>query len=148
MKSFTPRAVAGLLLTLALVTLSSSAAIASDHRGSKSSNDNTTTTSPTETTFPFQNNDPSTANAQKTWREEMKAYRQARFAISEAFKSAVSSASAIYAAARVQANTAAARSTARAAYVLALTQAVAARDAALNTLGNPPAPKHARVTRR
>ena len=145
MKKHASRGVAGVALAAVLVVLSPSVAFASDHRGSGGSHDATTTTtsentSPTNTT---PTTDPtSPANERKTWHEEMVTYHAARLAINQAFKSAVSSAQAIYQSARTQANSAAARSTARAAYVLALTQAFASRDSALTTLGRPPSIRH------
>lgn len=78
----------------------------------------------------------------------MSTYHEARLAINQAFKSAVTSAQAIYQSARAQATSIAALSTARAAYVLALTQAVAARDAALVNLGRPPTFSHSRSSQR
>lgn len=147
MKMFASRGVAGLALVTILVVLSPSAAFASDHRGSSGNNDVTTTTAdttPATDTTPTTDS-PAPTNGRKNLHEELVTYHAARLAINQAFKSAVSSAQAIYQSARSQANTAAARSTARAAYVLALTQAVAARDSALTTLGRPPSMFHSRA---
>ena len=147
MKISASRGVAGLALATLLVVLSPSAAFASDHRGSSGGNVVTTTTTDTTSatdTAPATDS-PAPTNAQKAWHEELVTYHAARLAINQAFKSAVSSARAIYNSARSQANTAAARSTARATYVLALTQAVAARGSSLTTLGRPPSIVHSRA---
>ena len=137
MKAFVPRSVAGLALATVLVILSPSAVYASDRHGQ--SDTTTTTIDSTPTIDPTPTID-STAptNALKIWDEEMVSYHAARLAINKAFKRAVFSTQAVYHSARLRANTAAARSTARAAYILALTQAVAERDSELTILGRPP----------
>jgi len=89
-----------------------------------------TTTIPVTTT--------TTPNSLKSYHEALLAYFNARREIAETFKDAVSSAHATYEAATASATTGAQRSTARAAYDLAIAQAAAARSAALISLGNPP----------
>lgn len=145
MRRLASRSVGGLALAIALVALTPSSAFASDHRPTNSSRDATTTTvisPPSESSSTSDSSTPT--NDRKTWREEMSTYHAARVAINQAFKSAVTSAQAIYQSARAQASSVAALSTAHAAYVLALTQAVAARDSALVNLGRPPSNVHAR----
>ncbi|MHB1251582.1 MAG: hypothetical protein ACYC0I_05565 [Acidimicrobiales bacterium] len=144
MRRLASRSVGGLLLAVALVALSPASAFASDHRPTGDSRDATTTTVVTNSSNESSSTTDSSAPAtdRKTWREEMSTYHAARLAINQAFKSAVSSAQAIYQSARAQASSVAALSTARAAYVLALTQAVAARDSALVNLGRPPSIAH------
>jgi hypothetical protein len=87
-----------------------------------------TTTSTTTTTVATVKSHPRT----------LAAYRADRTAINQAFKWAVESAQTIFQQAKAQATTAAARSTARAAYELSLIQAAATRDNALTALGKPP----------
>jgi hypothetical protein len=65
-------------------------------------------------------------------------YKQARQVINQTFKNAVFTAQTIFQSAKGQATSASGRSTARAAYELALAQAVEARDIALTNLGKPP----------
>lgn len=149
MSRLASRSVGGLALAIALVALTPGSAFASDHRPTSSSRDATTTTmvvnAPSEGSSTSDSSTPT--NDRKTWREEMSSYHAARVAINQAFKSAVTSAQAIYQSARAQALSVAALSTAHAAYVLALTQAVAARDSALVNLGRPPSNMHARNSR-
>ncbi|MBW4078683.1 MAG: hypothetical protein HIU84_09295 [Acidobacteria bacterium] len=144
------RSVGGLLLATLLAVLSPAVAFGSDHRPSNDSHAGTTTT--ITTNAPDGSNSTSDSSTptsdRKNWREEMSTYHQARLAINQAFKSAISSAHAIYQSALAQATSVSGRSTARAAYVLALTQAVAARDAALINLGRPPSIVHARSSNR
>jgi hypothetical protein len=150
MKRCASRGVAGLALATVLVVLSPGVAFASDHRGSSGNSDATTTTTENTSsndTTPTTEPAPPTTD-RKTWHEEMVTYHAARLAINQAFKSAVSSAQAIYQSARTQATSAAARSTARAAYVLALTQAFASRDSALIALGRPPSLSHSPSSQR
>lgn len=87
----------------------------------------TSTTTTTTTTIPF-----------KARAHSLAAYRADRFAINQSFKWAMSAAQAVFQQAKDQATTAVARSTARAAYELALIQAAANRDSALTNLGKPP----------
>jgi hypothetical protein len=78
------------------------------------------------------------ANSPKTYRQAHAAYVAAREVIAQNFKNAVDAAQAAFVASRASATTGAQRSTARAAYALAIAQAAAARSAALISLGNPP----------
>jgi hypothetical protein len=148
MSRLASRSVGGLAFALVLVALTPGTAFASDHRPTNSSRDATTTTivlnAPIDGNSSSDSSTPT--NDRKSWREEMSTYHAARIAINQAFKSAVSSAQAIYQSARAQASSIAALSTAHAAYVLALTQAVAARDSALVNLGRPPSNTHTRVS--
>jgi hypothetical protein len=77
-------------------------------------------------------------NAAKTYRRALTAYRAARKEIAGTFKNAVLTAHNEYQAALSSATTGAQRSTARAAYALAITQAAAVRSVALTNLGSPP----------
>ncbi len=74
----------------------------------------------------------------KAYRQVLAAYVAARKAIAETFKNAVNAAKSAYVTALAAATTGAERSTARAAYSLAIAQAAAARSSALIALGNPP----------
>jgi maltose-binding protein MalE len=125
MKKFAARGVAALAIVASLALMAPMSAFASGTRPSVSST--TTSTSSTTTTLPV-----------KPKHLDLAAYKQARNAINQAFKYAVTSAQAVFQAARNKATTAADRSTARAAYELALAQAAATRDAGLTSLGKPP----------
>ena len=74
----------------------------------------------------------------KAYRQALATYVAARKTIADNFRNAVQSAKATYEAALASATTGAERSTARAAYSLAIAQAAAARSSALISLGNPP----------
>lgn len=79
-----------------------------------------------------------TLNPHKAYRQALATYIAERSAIAEAFKNAVNAAQASFVEALASSTTAAQRSTARAAYDLAIAQAAAARSSALISLGNPP----------
>ena len=89
---------------------------------------------------PHNNSTTTTINAapQETHRQALAAYVAERKAIAENFKSAVNAAQAAFLSARASATNGAQRSTARAAYELAIAQAASVRSAALISLGNPP----------
>jgi hypothetical protein len=74
----------------------------------------------------------------RAYRQALAAYVVARMTIAETFQKAVNAAQAAFLAARASATTGAERSTARAAYALAIAQAAAARSSALINLGKPP----------
>lgn len=120
MKRFTARVLVSAVLLAGAACVVPGVASASNTRA-------VTTTSSTTTTQPA-----------KFKRLSLAQYRFQREVINQTFKSAVLVAQSILQTALSQATNAAARSTARAAYVLALTEAAAARDAALSALGKPP----------
>ena len=74
----------------------------------------------------------------RTYRQEVIAYRESRYAIQLAFQSAVNSARAVYVNALSLATTSAQRSAAQQALTTAIIQAASQRSAALTTLGAPP----------
>jgi hypothetical protein len=90
------------------------------------------------TTLPLDATTTTTVNSLKTYHEALLAYFSERREIAATFKNAVMSARSTYESATASATTGAQRSTARAAYDLAIAQAAAARSAALISLGNPP----------
>lgn len=120
MKKFTVRTAVALATVASVGLLAPVSAFAS---GSEPA----TTSTTTSTTIPL-----------RTHPHTLAAYRADRMQINQAFKWAIASAQSIYQQARSQANTAAARGTARTAFELALIQAAAARDSELTALGGPP----------
>lgn len=119
MKKSLPRTIASLCMCATLLFCASAASGAPLAR----SNHGATTT----TTF----------GPWKTYRQALAAYVAARKTIAETFRAAVQTAKSTYFAALASA-TPAERSTARAAYELAIAQAAATRSSALVSLGNPP----------
>jgi predicted PurR-regulated permease PerM len=126
MRKFLTRAVAAVVIAASVALVAPLAAYASGTQPN-SGPAPTTSTSTTTSTYP-----------QRVKHLDLSQYKQARQEINQTFKNAVFVAQAIFQSAKRQATNAAGRSTARAAYELALAQAVEARDIALTNLGKPP----------
>jgi hypothetical protein len=129
MKKSLPRTVASLSVCAALL-LGASAASGAAFRHSNSATTSTAATSNATTT--------TTLGPWRTYRQLLATYIAARKVIGEDFRSAVEAAKATYYSALAAATTGAERSTASAAYDLAIAQAAATRSSALISLGNPP----------
>jgi hypothetical protein len=126
MRKFVTRSVAALAIVSSIALVGPVAAYASGSGSGPVS------------TFPVTTSSTTTTTLAKYHHLTLAQYRQLRQAINESFKNAVQVAQQTFQSSRSQATTAAARSTARATYELALAQAAAARDAALVNLGKPP----------
>jgi hypothetical protein len=125
MKKSLSRTVASLSVCAALLFSASAASGAGFGRSNNGTGSHAATT--TTTIGPW-----------KAYRQALATYEAARKTIADNFRYAVQSAKATYEAALASATTGAERSTARAAYSLAIAQAAAARSSALISLGNPP----------
>jgi hypothetical protein len=74
----------------------------------------------------------------KSYQKALGVYKSAREAINRSYQSAIDAAQSVYAAALAVASNSSQRSTARATWRLAITEATAAREAALLALGKAP----------
>jgi hypothetical protein len=123
------RSAGGFAVALLLLLVPASA-FGESHSGSR--------TGPTTTTTTITDTTTTTVNPQKAYRQALATYIAARQAIAQTFKNEISAAKQQYESALSVATTGAQRSTARAAYALAVTQAAAQRSSSLTALGNPP----------